>query len=165
MNLDQTHLGGTSVGFFNKLLGRKKKKDDEDSESESEAGTEASAQPEPEPEPEPPKKPTAKAAAKSKPEPEPEPESEPESEPEPAAPTEAMGEISSSSDRGMVQTASGTIGSGSSGASMSSMSSGSLRAAPNMIQCDSCERDLPVPLASGVTVTCPFCLGRTAYKS
>jgi len=143
------------VGFFNKLLGRKKKKDDEDPQSDAESEAEASEQPEPEPEPEPLKKPKAKAKARP----------EPEREPEPAAPTEAMGEITSSSDRGMVQTASGTIGAGSSGASLVSMSSGSLRAASNMIQCDRCERELPVPLASGVTVTCPFCLGRTAYKS
>lgn len=151
------------MGFFNKLLGgRKKKKDEEE--------TEATAEPERKQEPAPKAEvqSRAKPAIKADPEPEAPPEAdtetEPETEPEHAAPTESMSDVSSGSGRGVVQKASGSINTGSSGASLRAMSSGSLRAAPNMIQCENCERDLPVPLASGITVTCPFCLGRTAYK-
>lgn len=139
------------MGFFNKLLGRKKKKDDEE--------TDARAEPESRPEPEPVKK----SKAKPKPPAESKARAEADPEPEPAAPTDSMSDDISSSGRGVVREASGTLNTGSSG-SLRSMASGSLRAAPSMIQCDSCERDLPVPLASGIVVTCPFCLGRTAYK-
>lgn len=144
------------MGFFNKLLGRKKKTGEEETESAPDLDLDFGPEAKPESEP------VKKAKAKSKPQATP--DAENEAEPEHAVPTESMSDLSSGSGRGRVREASGTLQTGSGSASLRAMSSGSLRAAPSMIQCDNCERDLPVPLASGITVTCPFCLGRTAYK-